>query len=154
MEYDDDYFYIALSVAINNGGASTIPNPADGDRGVAIKVDRESGEVTNIAGGLRTPNGVGYGPDNELFIMDNQGGWLPSSKLVHVKEDRFFNHFNFGSNDDQDSVDMNNPSGPYDHNPVTPPALWIPQNDIGNSPSAPLLIQDGPFTGQVLFGDV
>ena len=27
--YDDDYFYVNLSVAINNGGATTDPQPAE-----------------------------------------------------------------------------------------------------------------------------
>ncbi|WP_018930459.1 family 16 glycoside hydrolase [Gracilibacillus lacisalsi] len=138
--YDDDYFYVNLSVAINNGGATTDPQPAE-NRGTTIKVDRDTGEVSYVAGGLRTPNGMTQVPGGELFVMDNQGGWLPSSKLVHVEQDRFFNHFT-------------NPAGPFDDQPVTNPALWIPQNEIGNSPSSPVMLEEGPYTGQMVFGDV
>ncbi|MEU4364764.1 family 16 glycoside hydrolase [Promicromonospora sp. NPDC023987] len=138
--HDEDYFYVNLSVAINNGGATTDPQPAE-NRGTSIKIDRETGEVDYVAGGLRTPNGMVKGPDGELFVMDNQGAWLPASKLVHVEQDKFFNHFT-------------NPAGPFDDQPVSAPALWVPQNEIGNSPSAPVQLEEGPYAGQLVFGDV
>ena len=94
-----------------------------------------------VAGGLRTPNGIGWGPEGDMFVTDNQGGWLPASKLVQIKQDRFFNHYT-------------NPDGPFDDQPVTQPVLWLPQNEIANSPSTPLLLKTGPFAGQMLFGDV
>ncbi|WP_275005556.1 family 16 glycoside hydrolase [Promicromonospora iranensis] len=138
--HDDDYFYVNLSVAINNGGATTDPQPAE-NRGTSIRIDRETGEVEYVAGGLRTPNGMVKGPDGELFVMDNQGAWLPSSKLVHVEEGKFFNHFT-------------NPAGPFDDQPVSAPALWVPQNEIGNSPSGPVQLEEGPYADQLVFGDV
>ncbi|HEX5541817.1 MAG TPA: family 16 glycoside hydrolase, partial [Micromonospora sp.] len=58
-----------------------------------------------------------------------------------IKQDRFFNHFT-------------NPAGPFQENPVTAPVLWLPQNEIANSPSNPLMLKDGPFAGQMIFGDV
>ncbi|RBL84056.1 hypothetical protein DDE05_26395, partial [Streptomyces cavourensis] len=102
--YRDGHFYLNLSVAIDLGGATTDPQPAE-NRGTTIKVNKETGEVSYLAGGLRTPNGIGWGPENDLFVLDNQGGWLPSSKLVHIEQDRFFNHYT-------------NPSGPFDAKPV------------------------------------
>ncbi|WP_320783278.1 family 16 glycoside hydrolase [Streptomyces sp. CRN 30] len=138
--YRDGHFYVNLSVAINLGGATTVPQPAPG-RGVTYKVNKKTGKLSPIAGGLRTPNGIGWGPGGDLFATDNQGGWLPSSKLVHVKQDRFFNHYT-------------EPAGPFDDKPVTEPVLWLPQNEIGNSPSTPLLLKKGQFKGQMLIGDV
>lgn len=138
--HDDENFYVNLSVAINNGGATTDPQPAN-NRGTAIKVNRKTGAVSYVAGGLRTPNGMVKGPDGELFVMDNQGAWLPSSKLVHIEQGKFFNHFT-------------NPAGPFDTTPVSAPALWVPQNEIGNSPSAPVQLETGPYAGQLVFGDV
>ncbi|MFC8926554.1 family 16 glycoside hydrolase [Streptomyces albidoflavus] len=138
--YQDGAFYLNLSVAIDYGGATTDPQPAE-NRGTTIKVDKETGKVSYLAGGLRTPNGIGFGPEGDLFVLDNQGGWLPSSKLVHIKQDRFFNHYT-------------NPSGPFDDQPVTKPVLWLPQNEVANSPSAPLQLTEGRFAGQMLFGDV
>ncbi|MFF9340256.1 ricin-type beta-trefoil lectin domain protein [Streptomyces sp. NPDC014773] len=138
--YKEGFFYLNLSVSINYGGATTDPQPAP-NRGTTIKVNKQTGEVSYVAGGLRTPNGIGWGPDGDIFVTDNQGGWLPSSKLVHIKQGRFFNHHT-------------NPDGPFDSQPVTKPVLWLPQNEIANSPSTPLQLTEGPFAGQMLFGDV
>ncbi|MEU4096889.1 family 16 glycoside hydrolase [Streptomyces sp. NPDC026673] len=138
--YEDGNFYLNLSVAINYGGATTDPQPA-ANRGTTIKVNKKTGKVSYLAGGLRTPNGIGRGPGDELFVTDNQGGWLPASKLVHIKQDRFFNHYT-------------NPDGPFDDRTVTKPVLWLPQNEIANSPSTPMLLKKGPYAGQLLFGDV
>jgi hypothetical protein len=138
--YRGGNFHLNLSVAIDLGGATSNPQPAAG-RGVSLVVNRRTGKVTTVAGGLRTPHGLGWGPENGLFVTDNQGGWLPASKLVEIKPDRFFNHFT-------------NPAGPYDANPVSKPVLWMPQNEIANSPSTPVLVKQGPFKGQLLIGDV
>ncbi|GIF10181.1 RICIN domain-containing protein [Actinoplanes teichomyceticus] len=138
--YDAPNFYLNLSVAINYGGNTTNPQPAP-NRGTTIRVNKDTGAVSYVAGGLRTPHGIGWGPEHGLFVTDNQGGWLPSSKLLHVKQDRFFNHYM-------------TPAGPFDSKPVTPPVLWMPQNEIANSPSTPVLVEEGVFAGQMLIGDV
>ncbi|GHE95708.1 family 16 glycoside hydrolase [Streptomyces fumanus] len=138
--YRDGYFYVNLSVAINYGGATTVPQPAP-NRGVTYKVSKRTGKISPVAGGLRTPNGLGWGPGGKLFATDNQGGWLPASKLVQIEQDRFFNHYT-------------EPAGPFDDHPVTRPVLWFPQNEIGNSPSTPLYLTKGRFAGQMLVGDV
>ena len=138
--YDEDFFYVNRSVAINQGGATTSPQPAS-IPGTHLKIDRETYAVDVVAGGLRTPNGMTWGPEGDIFVMDNQGGWLPASKLVHIKRDRFYNHFT-------------TPAGPFDDKPVTKPVLWLPQNEIANSPSTPITLESGPFKGQMLFGDV
>ncbi|MFH9954088.1 lectin [Streptomyces roseolus] len=138
--YKEGFFYLNLSVSINYGGATTNPQPAP-NRGTTVKVNKQTGEVSYVAGGLRTPNGIGWGPDGDIFVTDNQGGWLPSSKLVHIKQGRFFHHYT-------------HPAGPFDSQPATKPVLWLPQNEIANSPSTPLQLTEGPFAGQMLFGDV
>ncbi|MBB4692657.1 family 16 glycoside hydrolase [Paractinoplanes abujensis] len=138
--YKDGFFYLNLSVSINLGGATTEPQGSP-NRGTTLKINRTTGAVQYIAGGLRTPDGIGWGPEGDIFVTDNQGGWLPSSKLVQIKQDRFFGHYT-------------NPDGPFDSQPVTQPVLWLPQNEIANSPSTPLLLNSGPYAGQMLFGDV
>lgn len=138
--YKDGFFYANLSVSINYGGATTDPQPAP-NRGTTIKVNKATGAVSYIAGGLRTPHGIGWGPEGDVFVTDNQGGWLPANKLVRVKQDRFFNHYT-------------NPPGPFDAKPVTAPVLWLPHNEIANSPSNPLMLSQGAFAGQMVYGDV
>jgi hypothetical protein len=138
--YQAPYFYLNLSVSIDYGGNTTNPQPA-GNRGTTIRIHKDTGALLYMAGGLRTPHGIGWGPEGGIFVTDNQGGWMPSSKLVHIKQGRFFNHYL-------------NPAGPFDTTPVTQPVLWMPQNEISNSPSTPMYMTSGLYNGQFVIGDV
>ncbi len=139
LVYKDDHFYATLATAILPGGASA--DPQIPDRGKLVKINRNTGETTFVAHGLRTPNGIGLGMGNEIFIADNQGDWLPSSKIVHVKEGAWF-----GSR----SVDFEGTASLEENLPV----VWLPQDEIGNSPSTPLGIEVGPYKGQLIHGEV
>lgn len=139
LAYKDGYFYGALATAINPGGASTQPQIPD--RGKVVKIAKADGSFEFIASGLRTPNGVGIGVDNEIFIADNQGDWLPSCKIVHVKEDAWY-----GSR----SVDFEGTANLKE----TPPVVWLPQDEIGNSPTTPMYLKDGIYKNQMIHGEV
>ncbi len=139
LEYEDGYFYATLATAIDPGGASTQPQIRD--RGKVVKISKEDGSTEFIAHGLRTPNGIGKGVDGELFVTDNQGDWLPSSKVVHVINGAFY-----GAR----AVDSEGTEGA----PETLPVVWLPQDEIGNSPSQPIYIESGDYTGQMLHGEV
>ncbi len=139
LEYKDGYFYATLATAINPGGASTQPQIPD--RGRAIRISKETGSLEFVAHGLRTPNGIGTGVDDQLFIADNQGDWLPSSKIVHLQEGAWY-----GSR----SVDF---EGTKDLS-ETKPVVWLPQDEIGNSPSMPVKMKAGPYEGQMIHGEV
>jgi cytochrome c len=121
------------------GGASA--NPQIPDRGKAIRISKENGTLEFIAHGLRTPNGIGTGVDDQLFIADNQGDWLPASKIVHLKEGAWF-----GSR----SVDFEGTEGLTE----TLPVVWLPQDEIGNSPSMPIALNVGPYQHQMIHGEV
>jgi cytochrome c len=135
------FLYLNLAIAIDPGGKSTRPQVAG--RGSVLKVDPESGRFEIVAHGLRTPNGIGLGPDGSILITDNQGDWLPSSKLLRLEQNAFY-----GSRAvlGEFAAQL----------PVRPPVAWLPQNDIGNSPSQPSLIPAGfgPYSGQVAHADV
>lgn len=144
MLYRDGKFHLNLSVSINLGGATTVPQGSH-DRGTHITVDKATGAVEYVAGGLRTPHGMGWGPEGEILVTDNQGGWLPASKLLEIKPGRFYNHF---------TTEPDGTPGRFDDQPVSKPILWMPQNEIANSPSTPMLVEEGPYAGQLLIGDV
>ena len=139
LAFKDGYFYAALATAINPGGASTRPQILD--RGKVLKISLKDGSLEFVARGLRTPDGVGIGPDGEVFVADNQGDWLPSSKIVHVKQGAFYGSY---------SVD----SAAVAQMPIMQPVVWLPQDEIGNSPTQPIVINDGPYKNQLLHGDV
>lgn len=134
----DDSFLATLSSGVAPGGASATSQPID--RGSVIRIGRD-GAVEPIARGLRTPNGIGEGALGEIFVADNQGAWLPASKIVHVRDGAFF-----GFRDVDPAGDATRAE--------TPPVVWLPQDEIGNSPSEPVPLDVGPYRGQMLHGDV
>jgi cytochrome c len=140
-EWKDGTFWLCLAVAIGDGGLSSDPQMPD--RGSVIRIDPATGDYTVVARGLRTPNGIGVGPGGDLFVADNQGGWLPASKIVRIRPDTFH-----GSK----AVRWD----PLDKLKDVPPVVWLPQGEIGNSPSQPQTIpaNHGAFAGQLVFGDV
>ena len=139
LVYKDGYFYATLAIAILPGGASA--RPQGPDRGKVVRISAKDGSMEFLARGLRTPDGVGIGPDGEIFIADNQGDWLPSSKILHMKPGAFYGSF---------AVD----SATVAQMPIQQPVVWLPQDDIGNSPTQPVVLNDGPYKNQLLHGDV
>jgi cytochrome c len=139
LVYKDGYFYGSLATDILPGGAGAPVQPKD--RGRTFKIARNTGNIEFITSGLRTPNGIGIGVDGEIFNADNQGDWLPCSKIVHIKPGAFY-----GSR----AVDFAGTEGLKMMNPVA----WLPQDEIGNSPATPLALNDGPYKGQMIHGEV
>ena len=139
LAYKDGFFYATLATAILPGGASARPQITD--RGKVMKISLKDGSLDFIARGLRTPDGVGLGTDGEVFVADNQGDWLPASKIVHVKPGAFYGSY---------TVDSLAVLGL----PVQQPVVWLPQDEIGNSPTQPAVLNDGPYKNQLIHGDV
>ena len=140
LEYDNGYFYITLGMAMR-----LMSNQKEKfDRGRTLKISLKDGSYSWINYGLRQPNGIGYGVNGDLFTVDNQGQWVPANKLIHIKEGDYHGQA-WGL---LDSASIANPPK------MSPPALWLPHEEIGMSPSQPTLIEDGgPYDGQMLHGD-
>ncbi len=137
-------------------GLGLMQNPPDHGSVWRIDLSRAAGEnVTPMTGGHRTPNGIGFGPQRELFVIDNQGEWTPANELNHVQEGHFYGFYQphrppnaYASPfqpADRDSPDAR----------VTLPAVQLPQDEIGNSPTQPLLFPTGHrFEGQLALPDM
>ncbi len=136
LEYKDGFFYAALGLAMRLED-DELQAP---DRGTLIKIAKD-GTFEPVITGLRQPNGIGFGPENDLYLTDNEGEWLPSGKLIQVIEGQFHG-CRHGTGNMYEGVEM------------TPPTLWLPQNEIGNSPSQPAMIPKGIYQGQMLHGEV
>lgn len=103
--------------------------------------------VEPITGGHRTPNGIGFGPEGEIYVTDNQGEFTPANELNLIKPEHFYG---FEQRTEQGAA-----ASPFQDRETTPPAVFLPQDEIANSPSQPLLIPEGwPYAGQMLIGDV
>ncbi|MEM7806589.1 MAG: family 16 glycoside hydrolase [Planctomycetota bacterium] len=137
----DGLLYGALALAINPGGFTTVPQVPG--RGELLEMNPDTGEYRAIAAGLRTPNGIGYGEAGEIYILDNQGDWLPSSKVLRLEEGAFYNS-------------RITPPHPFEERPVAQPVAWLPQGEVGNSPTSPTPVPAGwgPYAGQQFHGDV
>jgi cytochrome c551/c552 len=133
-----EHLFAALSVCVLDGGKSCqLQLP---DRGTLQRVSLETGATRVFARGLRTPNGVGQTPGDEVLVTDNQGDWLPASKLMVVREG--------------DDYGWRPPGETRDPDVVTPPALWLPHHELANSPTQPIVLEAGPYKGHVVFGDI
>jgi cytochrome c len=146
LVYKAPFFYANLAVAINPGGRNTEPqtkpNLNDVQRGQVIRIHKDTGKVEPVAMGIRTPNGIGLmASTGDIYLTDNQGDWLPSSKLIKLKDGAFYGAHT-------------NPDHKWKDRPVTPPVAWLPQGEIGNSPSQPAELMVGPWKGQIIHGDV
>jgi len=138
LVYKDGYFYGSLATGIRPGGASLQPQTPD--RGKVLKIAKDGSDWSLIASGLRVPNGVGTGVDNEIFLSDNQGDWLPANKMVHLKEGAWY-----GSR----SVDFEGTANFKEKLPV----VYLEVNTIANSPSQPVPLNLGPYQNQMIYGD-
>ena len=60
--------------------------PGEGRRGAAgASRSRPKGKLEPFAYGLRSPNGINFSPDGDLFYCDNQGEWVATNKMHHLK---------------------------------------------------------------------
>jgi hypothetical protein len=57
-------------------------------RGWAVKVDQR-GKMTPICTGVRSPSGFANSIDDEMFYTDNQGDYVATGKLAHLRPGAF-----------------------------------------------------------------
>jgi len=136
LVFKDDHFYANLSLPMR---LMAHENPLP-DRGRTVKIAMD-GSFEWLNYGLRQPNGIGLGIQGEVFITDNQGEWLPANKFIHVRPGEYHG-MAWVLPDSLANLEM------------VQPTVWLPQNEIANSPSEPSLMQDGPYAGQMIYGDV
>jgi hypothetical protein len=161
-------FFITLNVGFGGGHQARAPW-----RGWCMKVTPD-GKMEPWAYGLRSPNGVNFSPDGDLFYCDNQGEWVATNKMQHIVKGQFYGHqaglrwvneSPFAGKvsdrvesgmlyDGQKGPGANAPSGmPKVH----PPCIWFPYGRMGKSVSEPIWDTTGgdfgPFAGQCFVGD-
>jgi len=127
-------------------------------RGWVLKVTPD-GRTVPYALGLRSPNGMGFDSEGNLFVADNQGDWVSTSALYHIEEGKFYGH-------PASLVWKQNWKG---QNPFymevkaldamrTRAAVLFPQGIMANSPAQILCDTTGgkfgPFAGQLLIGEM
>lgn len=127
-------------------------------RGWVMKLSPD-GVLKPFASGFRSPNGIGFDLDGNLFATDNQGDWIGTSALHHVQEGKFYGHP--GSLVWQNGWNKGNPFllplSVLD-SMRTRGAVLFPHGIMANSPTQPLCDRTqgkfGPFSGQLLVGEM
>lgn len=155
----DGKLYAALSTAMAPPaweGMGTNAAPNGPLRGCIIEADIASATFSVIAAGTRTPNGLGWGPEGAMFYSDNQGVWMSTSQIGEVVTGRFFGHYNNTNLVPKlaDRFPDGGSASAWSDRLRAPAAILLPQNELANSPSQPLLIESGPYAGQMLVGEI
>lgn len=127
-------------------------------RGWVMKLSPD-GNLQPFASGFRSPNGLGFDLEGNLFATDNQGDWIGTSPLHHVQEGKFYGHP--GSLVWQKGWNRGNPfllPLPVLDSMRTRGAVLFPHGIMANSPTQPLCDitggKFGPFSGQLLVGEM
>ena len=140
----DGYFYYAKG---GHGADYAIPGSI-----LRISPDGKNREV--FATGFRVPNGMGALPNGMMTCSDNQGQWMPSSKINLLKPRGFYGwsptYDGKGKwSADGGKIDIKKIVPP---NTFDPPLVWIP-HDIDNSSGGQVFVDDarwGPLAGRLL----
>lgn len=121
--------------------------------GAIVKVSADGKTRDIVCTGLRTPNGMGILPDGRLTVSDNQGTWMPASKINLVRPGGFYGYVQ-----NQASNAWSPDGGKIDIHSIVPPAtfdqplLWMPQ-EVDNSSGGQVFVDDkrfGPLAGRLL----
>ncbi|HPI10214.1 MAG TPA: plastocyanin/azurin family copper-binding protein [Catalimonadaceae bacterium] len=137
-------------------------------RGWIIKVQPD-GKIIPWAAGVRSPCGIGIGPEGKVFYTENQGDWVGSGYLTVVEKGDFVaNPASLNWSDLPESpvkarpTDIRNFEKPmFEVKKEIPslrlPSIWLPHGVLGVSTSDFLLDsvrgRFGPFDGQYFVGD-
>ncbi len=159
VKMPDGRYYLALNLAHADdvwGAGGKYMGTFGGYSGWGFMVDA-SGKAETWVNGLRSPAGMGVGPDGRLWYTENQGEYVGSSKMFLLEKGGFYGH----------------PSGLIDLPGMQPSstdiawekvkhqrkkaALIFPHNRLANSPGhltwETTKGKFGPFNGQIFVGD-
>lgn len=155
----DGAYYISLNLAHDDDSykaGGQYMGTQGGLGGWNVRIE-PNGKFTPWAYGLRSPAGLGIGPDGRLWYSDNQGEYVSTSKIFVLQKDGYYGH----------------PSALVDLPGITPDGvekmrdsmldkrtdaiILLPHNRVANSPGHPAWDTTkgkfGPFAGQMLMGD-
>jgi len=131
-------FYFAKGGPVNPNGRGW--GPLSDHSGCVCKVSRDGREFEVFAPGVRSPNGIGVGPNDEITIADNHGAWAPADYIHYVKEGEFIEVPDLAH---REPMPMS-----YSRH-----LCWIPR-DLDNSGGAQVWVTSdkwGPLQGSMLY---
>jgi hypothetical protein len=111
--------------------------------GAIVRVSPDTEDWEYYALGLRTPNGMGMMPDGRPTVSDNQGNWIPASKVTIARQGGFYGVF--------PAINVGGP-GEQTRDDFDPPVIWMPQS-LDSSSGGQVWVDDprwGPLSGRLL----
>ena len=123
------------------------------------KETADSVRLDYIAGGYRTPNGIMVGPENEVYVTDNQGVFNPANKLIRLEQGGFYGHYLLAEGKPAAFQPADVDAGTGISGKRSPVTLYLPQSmHIARSPGQPVLIRNqtgaaASFNGQLFVPD-
>jgi putative heme-binding domain-containing protein len=122
--------------------------------GAVIQISPDGKKRAYVATGFRVPNGMGWMPGDRLTCSDNQGQWMPASKISLLRRGGFYGWVPTYDGKGKWAPD----GGKIDVTKVIPPKtfdqpiIWMPQ-EFDNSSGGQLWADDprwGPLSGRLL----
>jgi hypothetical protein len=107
--------------------------------GAMLRVSPDGRKLDVFATGFRAPNGLGIGPKDQISAADNEGNWVPTSRVSLVKQGGFYGH----------AFTAHSQTPPADYGQAL---LWLP-HQADNSSGGQVWVtskQWGPFFGDML----
>ncbi len=135
-------------------------------RGWGMKVTPQ-GKLIPVCAGMRSPSGIGANAAGDMFYTDQQGNWVATNTLHHMRKGAFFHHVESLASMSQPDSPIKNvkdiPNGlPFpqalkEFPQLVPPAIWFPYKKVGQSATDIMLDASdgkfGPFAGQLFVGE-
>ncbi|MFM8470148.1 MAG: DUF6797 domain-containing protein [Limisphaerales bacterium] len=125
-------------------GAPWPPTVQSPHQGTMIKISKDGSKLEVIATGLRAPNGSGMGPNGWLTVSDNEGHYMPASKLNLIRTGGFYGMRQSAHGKAPPEEKLND----YDQ-----PICWLPKSQDNSSGGQAWVTskQWGPFENHLLF---
>ena len=135
-------------------------------RGWGMKVT-PTGDLIPGCAGMRSPSGIGANAAGDMFYTDQQGNWVGTNTLHHMRAGSFFHHAEALASMNQPGSTIHGVTSVPDGVPfpdaikvfpqLKPPAVWFPYKKLGQSTTDIMLDASdgkfGPFAGQLFVGE-
>ena len=166
--------WITLNIGMGLSGKQlerAVPNAPFGYKqgrwrgwGMQIKPD---GSMHPVAAGMRSPSGLGANSAGDMFYTDQQGNWVATNSLHHLRQGDFYHHAESLASMNLPGSTLHDISEVPDGLPLAdamkkmpqlkPPAVWFPYKKMGQSATDIMLDSSngkfGPFHGQLFVGE-
>ncbi|MBI1370701.1 MAG: hypothetical protein GC162_18845 [Planctomycetes bacterium] len=157
----DGHMWITLNLGMGKTQNNSLPW-----HGWAMRLGSD-GMLEPMCAGMRSPSGIGANAAGDMFYTDQQGTWVGTNTLHHLRAGAFFGNGEAMGTMKRDDAPIHL-SAPLPANKpfpeavkllkeLVPPAVWFPYHKMGESTTDILLDNTagkfGPFAGQLFIGE-